>query len=116
MDSKIVPLRKDAPLHPSSSKGPKTPTAASGPGSPPDTERKKTTCSKTQEGAPVLQLLQTQRTKLNVSPCYFGEEKTEGLSCFETCFSDYYFKTICSNLTVHLQVYRPKITYKNNCY
>ena len=78
--SKIVPLRKAAPLHPSSGKGPKTPTAASRPsvGTWVQKERKKATRFKTPEGAPVLQLLQTQQAKLNVSPCYFGEEKRNG--------------------------------------
>ncbi|XP_055762354.1 nanos homolog 3-like [Salvelinus fontinalis] len=54
LGSKIVPLRKDAPLHPSRSEGPEPPTAASRPsvGTRGQRERKKATRSKTPEEVP----------------------------------------------------------------
>uniref|UniRef100_A0A4W5NQP5 Nanos homolog 3 n=1 Tax=Hucho hucho TaxID=62062 RepID=A0A4W5NQP5_9TELE len=53
LDSKIIPVRKDAPLRPSSSKGPKIPTAASRPSVGTRVQReRKATRSKTQEEVP----------------------------------------------------------------
>ncbi|XP_071218982.1 nanos homolog 3-like [Salvelinus alpinus] len=54
LDSEIVLLHKDAPLHPSRSEGPEPPTAASRPsvGTRGQSERKKATRSKTPEEVP----------------------------------------------------------------
>eukprot|EP00063_Salmo_salar_P064681 XP_014039516.1 PREDICTED: uncharacterized protein LOC106592711 [Salmo salar] len=58
LDSKIVPVRKDAALHPNSSEGPEPPTAASRPsaGTRGQRERKKATRSKTPEEGPSPEL------------------------------------------------------------